>query len=197
MNAAFTFVQRFVWAVYRPLDAFDAQKQDTRGPVYAAGAVTLVGVVWAVFSYVLYAAGHHPTFVGNPLPLETYYLWQSMFVLPLLLVGATIFSLLCHTGAGLFGGDGTFGQTFSIVGFAYAVPLLVLFLFTDIAFYAVGGFFEMGYALPISGSATLLWMVLLSAGGMVVAQRVSIWVALAVVIPALIVQGMVVGFLLR
>lgn len=197
MNTAFTFVQRFVWAIYRPLDAFDAQKQDLRGPVYAGGAVTLVGAVWAVFSFVLYRGGHHPSYVGNPLPLETYYLWQSMFVLPLLLVGATIFSLLCHTGAGLFGGDGTFRQTFSIVALAYAVPLLVLFLLTDIAFYAVGGFLEMGYALPISGSATLLWMVLLSAGGVVVAQRISIWSALVVVVPALVVQGMVVGFLLR
>ncbi len=190
------FARRFFFTIVRPLDVFDDVVERDE-PLAGVWPVLFAGVVWATFCVWLALDGREPSFVGNPLPPAQYYWWQAGFVTPLLLVSVALFAGLCHTGASWFGGDGTFTKTLGGVGYAYAVPLVVVFLIPDVVMYRLGGFAELPHLLRVSGPVTALWVVFLSSAAVARAQRISFWGAAAVVAPAFVVQGLLAGLFVR
>ena len=97
-NPIIAFARLFVWSLYRPLDAFDELKTHPRGPLLGTMAVTLVGVVWAAFSFKLYMDGHAPSRASPWVPRADHYRLQAGFVVPTLWLGCVVWALLCRTG---------------------------------------------------------------------------------------------------
>lgn len=122
----------------------------------AALAVLAVGVLWSVFSLVLANDGNAPSRVLVPIARQHYYVAQALFVLPLLALQWAVCSLVSFRVARALGGGGSFGATLERLGFALALPLLLLFLLPDVVCYALSGFSSLGKLVRVTGPLTFV-----------------------------------------
>lgn len=194
------FADRLLGTITRPLDTLQGLA-DGAEVGRAALVVVLVGLAWAGFSAALDAAGHEPSFTGNPLPARGYYGVQAWFVLPVLVVAWLVLGGVAHLLSRLLADEGTppgdLPSLLAPLGFAWAVPILVLFLVPDILVYALGGFVELGFLVRLTAPLTALWVVVLAAAAVRAARGLSFGRAAAVIAPALLAAGVVVGAVVR
>ncbi len=140
------------------------------------GAVLTLGVLWAAFSLVLYLRGHAPSFVLLPIPRPAYYLWQSLFVVPVTLASWWVLGSVAAWVAGAARGPARDG-VIAVLGVAYAAPLVFGFLAVDVVLFAAFGFEAMGRAIRFYAPLAPLWG--LWVGTLAVRRRLSVSTARA------------------
>jgi hypothetical protein len=59
-------------------------------------------------------------------PPERYYLWQSLFTLPITLLWITLFAASARQVARRLGGTGTYGSDLGVLAFTQSAPMLAL-----------------------------------------------------------------------
>lgn len=154
------FRELFVGILIRPLDTLmDVGDDDT---VHGGVAVGLAGVLWTLLSSWLALDGQKPSGPTLLVGAEHHYLVQAALLLPLLLVAWKLFGFFTAQLARRLGGEGDGRALEAALGLTLGVPLLVLFVIPDLVMYAVGGFLELGFLLPLTGPVTALWIALLS-----------------------------------
>ncbi len=163
----------------------------------SAIAVLAAGLSWAAFCFVLFSAGHAPSFTGVPLDPARYYQAQALFITPLLLVGWLLLAAGAHGVARAGGGSGTFRGTAAALGLGYGLPILLVFVLPDILVYAAGGFAELGYVVRMSAPLCALWVTVMTAAGVRAAHELSWSRATAAALAGVVLQGLLVGALAR
>lgn len=168
-------------------------------PVLGAAATAVVGtaLVWAALCLLLGLAGHAPSRVLLPLPRQSYYLWQAALLVPTLLVSWVILGGVCHALARAVGGGGSAPSTFACAGFAYAVPLLSLFVIPDLVAYLAFGFASLAKLVRVSGLVLVLAECALVARAVVAAHGLPWSRAVPVALAGLFAQAAVGGTVLR
>ena len=155
------------------------------------GAVpmTVLGLVYAGFSFALGYAGHTPAQAILPIPLEAYYFVQAALLPPLFVVlwgiVATVVRLFLGGGAA------------AALGWAYAVPWGLAYVGPDIAVYLVAGFDALAPAMRWFAPVAVLWTWALTAPAVRVVHRRGWGASIAVAFVALLAQAMVGGVVLR
>ena len=153
---------------------------------YAFAAYFLFGLLYGLFSLVVYFYGHLPRGVlVNFIPARTYYLWEAIFMIPVTMQIYVLFAALAHLLARLQRGQGSFEGTLSVLGFTYSIPLIVLFWIPDVVlFFLFGSRVQLNFV-PFYGPAAGLWTFILSLMGIKIAQHISLPRALFVTIVAM------------
>jgi hypothetical protein len=187
--------RRLVTVLFRP----SAVAEEIRAaPASRDGAVAVaqLGVVWAVFCAALFAAGHGPSFSLLPIPKGTYYAAQAVFVVPLTLALWWLMSAIAARVAGAKDASGR-AMTFAALGYAYAAPLIFVFLLVDVILYASMGFDALGRYIRFYAPIAPLWAVV--AGTLVLRRALGISTARALLATAagMIAQALLGGVLLR
>jgi hypothetical protein len=124
MSSSFGYLFRTLFA---PAGAFRRLREDPRPFGRGLRTLLLTSVLWSLTSLALAATGAVPMApIFVPLRPENYYVWQAIFVLPLFFVVWTVTSALVRLlGRGGKRG-GTMKRTLGTLGFAQAVPLLLV-----------------------------------------------------------------------
>jgi hypothetical protein len=100
-----------------------------------------------VFALILYLHGGQPSALWLAMPSEMFYLWEAVYLTPLMMMLWILFSAVAHLVSGHQGGRGCFETTLAVLGFAEAVPFTILFPVPDILVFP--------FAPPISDSLSL------------------------------------------
>jgi len=109
---------------------------------YVQKALGAPAVVWAasaasaLFSLILFLRGHAPSFVGWPLPVDTYYGLQAAFLAPLLASGFQLWSRLLQPRTAT---DGDVDVRRKLA-WVFSGALAGVYLSVDVVTYTVGGF---------------------------------------------------------
>ncbi|QDG50575.1 hypothetical protein FIV42_07455 [Persicimonas caeni] len=156
MSAPHTFAQRYLGTFLRPGRTFEALSEH-RALRSAIGAVLSAAMVYSAFVLWMYATGHQPSFTGNPIPAEHYYLWQAIFLPPWLLVAWAAYASAAHGLSRLFGSTATWPATAAPLGFALAVPLTWSYLIPEMLVFGLAGHGALVTAMRITGPLTLIW----------------------------------------
>jgi hypothetical protein len=153
---------------------------------YAFAAYFLFGLLYGLFSLVVYFSGHLPRGVlVNFIPARTYYLWEGIFMIPVTMQIYILFAALSHLLSKLLNGQGSFEGTLSVLGFTYSIPLIVLFWVPDVVlFFLFGSQVQLNFV-PFYGTAAGLWTIILSLMGIRITQHISFPRALFVTIVAM------------
>jgi hypothetical protein len=165
-----TFAQTLV----RPRRAI-AAIADAPSARHAMGATGLFGGLYSVAAFTSYIVGRRPrgrllTFI----PEERYYLWESMFCLPLTLVWMALFAVMVRRASARAGGTGTFEAHLTVLAFTQTAPMIVVFWLPDMTCYLLG-VPEDSYLrlVPVYGSAAAAWALSLSTAGIAATERIS------------------------
>ena len=168
-----------------------------------AAATALFGGLYALAAFRSCSIGAPATARGRLLtfiPAERYYLWESIFCLPLTLendrAGASashrfqtllwmsLFAVMVRRLSARAGGTGTFEADLSVLAFTQTAPMIVLFWLPDMGCYLLRVPEDRYLRLvPIYGSAATTWALVLSTTGIAVTERISWRRALPVVGP--------------
>jgi len=188
-------MRRFWWTfaqiLVRPRRAI-AAIADAPSARHAIGAVSLFGGLYAVAAFTSYAVGRQPrgrllTFI----PEERYYLWESIFCLPLTLLWMALFAVIVRRRSARAGGTGTFEADLTVLAFTQTAPLIVLFWVPDMACYLLGVPEDRYLRLvPIYGSAATAWALALSTAGIAATERIPWRTALRTVIASEIASAL-------
>lgn len=153
---------------------------------------TLFGGLYAVAALTSYLVGRKPA--GRTLkmiPAERYYLWQSVWTLPMTLLQFTLLAAVARQLSRRAGGAGSFGADFTLLAFTQSVPLLAAMWLPDMACYLMWGRRVgslrvdrrlYGRLVAVYASVATVWAVMLSAQGLAVSERIRWPVALRTVI---------------
>ena len=141
---------------------------------YGFAAYFLFGLLYGLFSLVVYFCGHLPSGVlVNFIPAKIYYLWEAIFMIPVTMQIYMLFAALAHLLAKLQSGQGSFEGTLSVLGFTYSIPLIVLFWVPDVVlFFLFGSRVQLNFV-PFYGTAAGLWTFIVSLMGIKIAQQIS------------------------
>lgn len=126
------------------------------------GAAPLLAcaVAWALLALAIGLSGQPARAVWLPVKPEHYYLLQAAFTVPLLLGTWGLLGLVAHTLARALSGTGTLRSTVAATGYAYAVPVLFLFVLPDWVVFLGFGFQALAPAMrfyaPLAAVATWL-----------------------------------------
>lgn len=155
---------------------------------------SIFGGLYAVAALTSYLVGRKPA--GRTLkmiPAERYYLWQSVWTLPMTLLQFTLLAAVARRLSRRVGGTGNFGADFTLLAFTQSVPLLAAMWLPDMACYLMWGR-RMGslrvderlYGRLVAMYAPIatVWAVVLSAQGLSVGERIGWLMALRTVIAA-------------
>ena len=166
---------------------------------FRAGAlsVVVVGAVWLRFSYALYADGHQPSMPAPGLDPASHYLVQAVLIAPLLVAAWLLESLVALAVARAF--DDTIDRAALAggLGLSLAGAVGFAFLLPDLVAYRVSGFAALAGIVRASGTVTLVLLTLTSVIAVRAAGVSTTARAWAVVVPALLTLGLVVGTLVR
>lgn len=132
-----------------------------------------------------------------PIPRESYYAWEAVFVLPVRLAMAGTFALAAHQSAKRLGGTGSLGETFDRGAFALALPFLLLWWLPDVVLYATGGFDALSRAVRLLAPLSSLVTAALSVRALRAAHDLSLGRATLAALAGLIAQALVGAPLLR
>lgn len=164
---------------------------------YAFAAYFLFGLLYGLFSLVVYFAGHTPVgILVNFIPAKDYYLWEGLFMIPVTMQIYLLFAALAHLFARLLGGKGSFEATLSVLGFTYSIPLIVLFWIPDVLFFSFFGSSVQLTLVPFYATVAGLWTCIVSVIGIKIAQQLSLPRALLVTMPSLGISFAFLGGLL-
>lgn len=163
----------------------------------AVAAVCVTGGAWAALCLLLWSGGHAPSATLVPLPAADYYLWQAVFVTPLLVVQWVLLSVTAHVVARALGGTGRLRTTTVGLAFTFALPLLALFIVADLLTYLVAGFGALAVGSRIYGTATIVAVLLASSSLLRTVHRLSVPRATAAAFVGLVLQAAVGSPLLR
>ena len=158
----------------------------------AAVPVLAAGLAWGGLCLWLYAEEHQPSAVLLPIPRESYYAWQALFVVPLLVLQHWVLAWAARLLVpGLHWWDAC-----TVTGPAFGLVLLG-YVAIDAALFATGGFDALTAAARWLGPAVAL--VLWTAVAAALRQRTDAgWGrALLASLAGLIAQGIVAAPLLR
>lgn len=114
----------------------------------AGPALAALGVSYAVFSFLLQRAGASARAVWLPIAPESYYGAQALFVAPLFVGLAAIFTLVTRAVAAPRQ-EVSFRDAFESLAPAYAWPILLAFVLPDLVAFHVVGFAGLGKAMRL------------------------------------------------
>jgi hypothetical protein len=124
-----------------------------------------------------------------PIPRESYYAWEAVFVLPLRLAMALAFAGSAHAVARKLGGSGTFEDTFERGARALALPFVALWLLPDVALYATGGFARLTEGVRFTAAASSLGTLVLAVLAVRSAHGLSTGRAIVAALVGLVAQA--------
>ncbi len=99
-------------------------------------ATSVFGGAYSLASLTAYLTGHRP--LGPTprfIPRERYYLWESLFLVPLTLLWMGLFAGLTRQSAKRLGGSGTTKADFEVLAFAQSMPMIAGFAVPDLLCY--------------------------------------------------------------
>lgn len=174
------------------LSAPPAASRPTERPARNRGLgwAALHGVLSALFLAWLALEGEAPSGpLIAPIPRESYYAWEAVFVLPLRLAMALAFAGSAHAVARKLGGSGTFEDTFERGARALALPFVALWLLPDVALYATGGFARLTEGVRFTAAASSLGTLVLAVLAVRSAHGLSTGRAIVAALVGLVVQA--------
>lgn len=193
MSLTRRFVDDWLGTIFSPQETFAALSARP-APRRGALAMCVLGGLWAMLFAWLGSDGRTPTFTRwLPIAPTQYYSTAALYVLPLFLALWLIFAQLAQ----LLCGRSPFTTTLSVLGFAYAVPVTMLFVIPDMVVYAANGQIGLTQAIRVTAPMTLIWTLVLSSMALRVVHRVTRWQAIRSAIIAFIVQALPAAILLR
>lgn len=156
----------------------------TAGEGVAIAAI--FGGLYSLAAFTSYLIGRKPSGrLLKVIPAERYYLWQSLYTLPMTLLQYTLLAAGARQLAKRAGGTGRFAADFTVLAFTQSMPMIAAMWLPDMACYLLR-VDERRYMRLVSvyGSAATVWAVLLSAQGLSSSERIPWPVALRTVIAA-------------
>jgi hypothetical protein len=155
-----SFLDNYLGTLRRPGRTFAAlAEDDVVWP--GAAAVASAALVYSVFVLWMYLAGHEPSFTGNPIPAETYYLWQAILLPPWLLLSWAVAATVAYGLSRMFGSESTWTQNASPLGFAFAIPLTWAYLVPEMVVFGLYGHDALTTAMVYTGPIAVLWWLFL------------------------------------
>ncbi len=191
-----SFVDNYLGTFVRPSQVLRDASDD--GAVRRGASALLVGaLIYALFALWLYLAGHQPSFTGNPIPAEQYYLWQAAFLPPWLLLAWAASASAAHGVSRLLGSEASWRQTAAPMGFALGVPLAWSYVAPEMVVFGVFGHDALVSAMRVTGPVTLVWWAVLVWKALRATHDYSRAACGATVVVALLVFGAVTAVLVR
>ncbi|GMV18036.1 MAG: hypothetical protein HS104_25475 [Polyangiaceae bacterium] len=163
----------------------------------AAIPVVATGAAWSALCVLLWLDGHAPSRSLVPLPKESYYLGQALWLIPALLLGWIVVGGVCQLLSRWAGGAGGRASMLASAGFAYALPLAVLFVLPDFVAYLSLGFASLGKLVRFTGLGLMLAEWALVARAVVAVHRLAWSRALPIAFVALLAQAALLAPILR
>lgn len=185
-----------VGTLWRPRATFAELEREGKARTGAA-LVALSGACWAALTAALHAHGHAPSVTLVPIARSDYYLWQTGFVVPLLLVLWLLLTGIVHLLCRRAGAQPRLRPALAVLGAAYAVPLLFFFIVPDVFIYAALGFDALRQSVRWYAPVTPLVTLVLTTLALTQLYRVGTVRAFAAALVALTAQAAVGGVLLR
>lgn len=193
MSVMRRFVDDWLGTIFSPQETFAALSARP-APRRAGLAMGALGLLWMILFLWLGEDGRTPTFTRwLPFAAGDYYRVAAWYVLPLFIALWLIFAQIAH----LLCGRAPFTTTLSVIGYAYAVPVTMLFVIPDIVVYAANGHTGMGQAIRITGPLAGTWTLVLASMALRVVHRVTRWQAIRAAVIAFVVQALPAAILLR
>jgi hypothetical protein len=124
-----------------------------------------------------------------PIPRESYYAWEAVFVVPVRVAMALAFAGSAHAIARKLGGSGTFEDTFDRGARALALPFLSLWLLPDVALYLTGGFERLTEGVRFTAAASSLGTLVLAVLAVRRAHALSTGRAIVAALVGLVAQA--------
>ena len=155
-------------------------------------ACLMLGILYSVLVLVAYLNDVPPVLEPLlPIPLESYYLWQAYFTVPISLTMFFIFAALAQLISRSFKGKGSLRGNFAVLNFGYTVPSLVLFWLPEMVMVSLGANLSDASTIVVALNnarqiIALTWAGILCIWGMKLSQRLSLVKAILVTIAALI-----------
>ena len=152
----------------------------------------MLGILYSIGVLVAYLNGVPPVVKPIlPIPVESYYLWQACFTVPVSLIAFVVFAGLGQLIARPFKGGGSFSGNFAVLSFGYTVPSLVLFWLPEMVMFSIGTNLSDASAPIVALNIArqiiaFTWAGILCTWGMKLSQRLSLTKAILVTIAALI-----------
>lgn len=175
-----------------PVKTFTKLLDDPHKLKFGFIACLMLGVLYSVLVLVAYLNDVPPVLEPLlPIPLESYYLWQAYFTVPVSLITFLVFAALAQLIARPFKGEGSFRGNFAVLNFGYVVPALVLFWLPEMVMVSLGTNLSDASTLVIALNnarqiIAFTWAGILCIWGMKLSQRLSLAKAILVTIAALI-----------
>lgn len=179
-----TLVEYVVRMVYRPSATLETLAADPAAAGYGILALTALGLMYAVTTYVGYRRGFGAvTAPWLGIEPERYYLYETFFGTPVFLCVAIVFAGVAHLVATLFGGSGSFEQLVGVYCVASVAPMILtlwipetalIVLFPNSRDKPLGGFGKMPVWVDILRQvASILWPLVLVIIGVSLSEGVS------------------------
>lgn len=160
--------------------------------------VLLLGLAYAAFSVALAIGRAAPKRALLPIPLEHYYAVQAGFVAPLFAVLTALHTAVVrHVATERARAHRAFGDSWVVLGNAYAWPLLALFVVPDALVFSLFGFDALAPAMRWYGPAAMVGVLVLSTLRAREHLSMSGGRAFGAALLGLVVQALVGGLFLR
>lgn len=146
--------------------------------------VSIFGGLYALAAFTSYWIGRKPSGrILKMIPAERYYLWESVFCLPMTLLWFTLFAAFARRLSRRVGGVGRFGSDLTVLAFTQSMPMLAAMWLPDMICYVLR-IDERLYRRPVAAYApvAVAWAVVLSVQGLSVTERIRWQVALCTVL---------------
>ncbi len=147
-----------------------------RSSATAGDGVTMASIfggLYALAALMSFLIGRKPS--GRTLkmiPAERYYLWQSVFTLPMTLLYFTLLAAFARQLSRRAGGAGRFGADFTMLAFTQSMPMIAAIWLPDMICYSLR-VDEQRYLrlVAVYASVAAAWAAVLSAQGLAVSER--------------------------
>ena len=180
--------------IIHPTETFETMATDD-SLVYSTVAMVLFGLLYSLMALLIYLTGQTPSLpILITVPRERFYLAEAIYLLPFTLQFWVLFTGLCHLFAGYK--RGSFDSALAVLGFASAIPNLVMFWLPDfLSFVAFGRI--LNSLIPIYGIAWFVWLVWLSGIGLKVTHHISTWKGIFIALVAWLIHFTIGFFFIR
>jgi len=116
----------YCWGtIARPDSTFRGVKEERNKVAYGFAAVMLLSILYSVTVLIGYVRGMSP--LGYEpflkIPAESYYLWQTIFTIPVGLIGWILFAGSAQLLSKSLGGRGTFEDNLAVLGLPFILML--------------------------------------------------------------------------
>jgi len=175
-----------------PSKTFTKLLDDPNKLKFGFTACLMLGILYSILVLVAYLNDVPPVLKPIlPIPLESYYLWQAYFTVPVSLIMFTVFAGLGQLIAKPLKGQGSFSGNFAVLNFGYTVPSFVLFWLPEMVMFSIGTNLSDASAPIVALNIArqiiaFTWAGILCIWGMKLSQRLSLGKAILVTIASLI-----------